>query len=74
MRYHIISECCCTPSCGTVTDVAVDWDEYCAWIGGALILAAMPTLSATEREVLLSGMCVQCQRDFFIGDHDDDEV
>ena len=49
------------PFCGTVHEVEVDADEYLAWMGGELIQRAMPDLTPTKREQLISQLCPQCQ-------------
>lgn len=53
------------PFCGSTTEIAVPIDGLIAWEDGALVQNAFPRLSATERETLISGMCLSCQRDFF---------
>lgn len=44
-----------------------------AWQRGKLIQYAMPELSATEREQLISGMCPKCQDRIFGYDEDEEE-
>lgn len=66
----IISNRC--PFCGKTHDVEVPFDGYLAWQSGELIQNAMPKLSATEREQLISGICPKCQDSIF-GDFDEDE-
>ena len=53
------------PICGATYEVAVPADGYMAWQNGELIQNAMPTLSADERECLISGLCLDCQNDIF---------
>ena len=53
------------PFCGNTTVVTVDSKAYQRWQNGALIQVAMPSLSATDREVLISGMCPTCQTKVF---------
>lgn len=40
------------------------------WQGGSLIQEAFPTLSADEREVLMTGIHPQCWDDIFGGEED----
>lgn len=49
------------PFCGAVHEVEVDADEFSAWQNGELIQHAMPDLSPTKREQLISQLCPQCQ-------------
>jgi hypothetical protein len=37
-------------------DVAITHGQFSAWIGGALIQEAMPHLTASEREFLMTGI------------------
>lgn len=53
------------PFCGTVHKVEANTNEYLAWMGGELIQNAMPSLTATEREQLISQLCPDCQRKIF---------
>jgi Zn finger protein HypA/HybF involved in hydrogenase expression len=53
------------PFCGSYHEVEVDVEQYLAWQNGELIQNAMPNLSATEREQLISGICPKCQREIF---------
>ena len=54
------------PMCGKTHGVTVSTDEYNKWTSGmAHIQDAMPRLSATEREQLLSGLCPVCQQTVF---------
>ena len=53
------------PLCGTVHGVEVNTNEYAAWMSGELIQNAMPSLTATEREQLISQLCPDCQRKIF---------
>ena len=53
------------PFCGKVTLVEVDSKQYNAWESGKLIQYAMPTMSATKRETLITGMCAKCQDSIF---------
>lgn len=53
------------PFCGTIHCVEVNEKNYEAWINGELIQNAMPELSPTEREQLISNLCPKCQEDIF---------
>lgn len=53
------------PFCGSVTELHVPFDGYMAWESGELIQNALPELSPTEREVLISNLCPDCQKDVF---------
>ena len=64
----IINRC---PFCGTEHEVLVDFDSYVNWLGGELIQVAMPYLTPTEREQLISGFCIDCQ-DMIFGDEDEE--
>ena len=60
------------PFCQKVTSVAVDPEGYVLWArGGACVQDALPEVSAEDREVLISGLCLRCQADFF---EDEDEA
>ena len=68
MRDTIIA--CTCPFCGADHEVEVNFKEYVNWINGELIQNAMPTLTATEREQLISGICPKCQDGIFGGGDD----
>ena len=63
---------CTCPFCGGFHSVMVDMDAYGDWMGGELIQRAMPDLTPTEREQLVSNICPKCQKDIF-GAEDDPE-
>lgn len=56
---EIIVEC---PFCGSVDAVWVNEEDYIEWQSGELVQVAFPYLNATEREMLISGMCPSCQK------------
>ena len=58
------------PFCGNKHSVMVDANGFKKWREGELIQNALPELSATKREQLVSRMCPKCQKDIF-GDDDD---
>ena len=45
--------------------VEVDLEQLEAWRNGELIQNAMPDLTPTEREQLISGLCPKCQAKMF---------
>lgn len=52
-------------SCGKTIKVECDETEYRKWQEGTLLQRAMISLSRMEREALLSGMCFDCQEEFY---------
>lgn len=56
--------------CGRIHSVTVNADAYMDWLNGDLIQRAMPELSATEREQLISSICPACQERIFGEDED----
>lgn len=60
--FSIFCEC---PFCGDVTEILVYPADYEAWTLGGLAQDCFPYLEATEREVLISGICPNCQRGIF---------
>lgn len=61
------------PMCGEIHSVEVDLMQYKAWRDGEVIQRAMPQLSATEREQLISHLCSQCQTLIFGSDDDEED-
>ena len=59
---EIIGEC---PFCGNQWSIQVFEKDYIAWQKGELVQKAFPYLSGDEREMLISGMCVECQEKIF---------
>ena len=53
------------PFCGTEHSVEVNLTEFENWLHGELIQRAMPDLTRTEREQLISRMCPKCQAEVF---------
>lgn len=66
MNIKIIEMIC--PFCSTVHSVKVDAIAYERWQNGVLIQKAMPELSPTEREQLISALCPKCQDNIFGAD------
>lgn len=61
------------PFCGATHYVLCAEDEFDRWQAGELIQVAMTTLSPTEREALISGMCANCQSVFFSGEDEEED-
>lgn len=54
------------PICGKHHSVKVNEEDYIYYIqSNALTQHVFYYLTATEREKIISGMCVDCQKDFF---------
>lgn len=53
------------PFCGKTTRIEVDETAFANWQNGMLIQDALPMTTATEREVIKTGMCVACQNMIF---------
>lgn len=53
------------PFCGRESEVMVKIDEYLAYEEGALAQDAFPNLSKEEREMIISGICIKCQKNIF---------
>lgn len=70
MRNTTVAMTC--PLCGADHEVKVDFIEYINWQNGELIQNAMPSLTPTEREQLISRICPKCQEKFFDIDEDED--
>lgn len=60
------------PICGNEHEVEVSEYALYQWEDGACIQTVMPTLSATEREQLISHICPKCQASIF-GEDDAEE-
>lgn len=55
---YVSREC---PICGQYHEVLVYEDDYEAWENGDLLAQeAFPYLTASEREILISGICRTC--------------
>lgn len=59
MNNTIILEVAC-PVCGKVSEISVEVNDYIDWQNGKLTQNAFPYLSASEREMLISGICGNC--------------
>ena len=62
MRINVEIIC---PFCGAEHNVEVDLAQFETWQNGELIQRAMPDLTPTEREQLISRMCPKCQAEVF---------
>ena len=62
MRFNVDLTC---PFCGKDHAVEVNLAGYIEWERGELIQNAMPDLTPTEREQLISGLCPKCQAEMF---------
>ena len=62
IRTNVVMTC---TFCGKFHLVEVDLEQFEAWQNGELIQNAMPDLTSTEREQLISGLCPKCQAKMF---------
>ncbi len=69
MRVNVEIVC---PFCGVEHSVEVNLAQFEAWQNGELIQNAIPNLSATEREQLISHLCPKCQAEVFDSDDEDE--
>lgn len=53
------------PLCGVKSVVTMPKDNYDKWQQGTLIQNAWPEGSVSDRELLVSGICKECQEDVF---------
>lgn len=60
------------PLCGHVSVVKVYAPDYIDWQNGNLAQNCFPYLDASEREILISGLCFKCQDEVFGSDEDED--
>ena len=59
------------PFCGHSHEVEVNDMDYLDWQDGELVQDAFPYLSASERELLVSGICPTCWDKMFKTDDND---
>ena len=71
MRKIVIEVRC--PFCGHVSVLGVSKEDYFAWRSGELAQNCFSYLDPSEREIIISGICLKCQDDVFGSDDDDDE-
>ena len=53
------------PFCGKKETVTAQTIDFLEWNNGVCIQNAMPYLSASDRELLISGICKECQKKIF---------
>ena len=61
------------PFCGCSTVLNVSKIGFDKWTNGELVQKAFPTMSATDREILISGICSECQIGVFGLDDEEEE-
>lgn len=49
------------PMCGAETEIIVDKPRFDAWQAGELIQRVFPDYTRTQREILITGLCPDCQ-------------
>ena len=62
------------PFCGEIHSVTVREDEYIKYLQGELVQNAFPTLTATQREQIISNICPSCQEGIFHEDEEEEEI
>lgn len=65
----VVTSC---PFCGKAHEVEVNESDYWDWDDGTSAQDAFPYLSASERELLVSGICPTCWNKTF-GDSEEEE-
>ena len=55
-----ITRVCPTSGCSVISTVMVDGDDFIKWRRRDKIQDAMPYVSASEREILITGICPDC--------------
>lgn len=66
-----ISKVC--PFCGHVSEIWVDDEVLKRMEDGERIQNILPELPASEREILISGICINCQEEVFADPDEEDE-
>ena len=65
---------CQCPMCGAISHVTCDADAYYQYVTTRTpIQEIFPDMDLHTRELLISGMCLDCQATFFEADEDDSE-
>lgn len=59
------------PFCGKEYTFKVPADGYDKYFKGVVVQSAFPTISATEREHFVSGLCAECQEKIFGAEEDE---
>lgn len=60
------------PFCRTKTQITISAKGYANWINGDSVQDAFPDMPAEDRELLITGMCYNCQDKTFIDDDCED--
>lgn len=68
---NVVLEFVC-PFCKNITRMTVPTDEYIAYMNGELAQNAFTSLNASEREVIISHICLDCQERIFGSDEDEE--
>ena len=73
MNANMIIACIC-PLCGRQTNIACTYEQYREYTlnPAALVQDVFADKDATTRETIISGMCKNCQDNFFIEEYEDD--
>ena len=66
MVKSVIWEAKC-PFCKSKSEVVIPIKGYNKWVGGVAVQNAFPELSADDRELLITGMCRDCNKKIFGG-------
>lgn len=59
-------------NCGKFYQLWVEGTEFISWSKGALIQVALPTVSISDREFLISGTCPTCWDKLFPADSEEE--
>ena len=63
----------CCPFCHKAHEIAVNEMDYLDWQDGKLAQDAFPYLSASDREMLISGICPTCWDGMFGAGEEEEE-
>ena len=63
----------CCPFCGKAHEIAVIEMDYLDWQDGKLAQDAFPYLSASDREMLITGICEDCWNGMFVTDEEEEK-
>ena len=63
----VVTRC---PFCGRANEIAVNEMDYLDWQDGKLAQDAFPYLSASDREMLITGICPDCWDGIFGNEND----
>ena len=66
----VVTRC---PFCGRANEVEVNEMDYLDWQDGKLAQDAFPYLSASDREMLISGICSSCWDGMFGTEEEEEE-